>query len=306
MLKHKLLKRQAGILTYGLTPPKADNTVEAIKTIAAKQIERIKQLELDGLIIYDIQDEAERTELTRPFPFMQTVDSNIYANQYLQELALPKIVYRCVGKYNIKDLTAWLKPTDTKQRFAVFVGAASTNQPITISLTDAYRLAADVNPELLLGGVLIPERHHKYNDEHLRLAAKMQQGCKYFITQAVYNVEAAKNVLSEYYYYCQQHELEMVPILINLTPCGSEKTLTFMKWLGINFPKWLENELMNSHDILDQSIKLSANILEELLEFSLPKQIPLGCSVESVSTRKVEIDASVQLIKTVQQLFARV
>lgn len=303
MLKQKILNKQAGILTYGLTPPKANHTPEKISEIAEKQIERIRDLAIDGLLVYDIQDEADRIGDERPFPFLQTVDSTVYANTYLQELQIPKIIYRCVGKYSKSEMAEWVTAENEQDKFSVFVGAASKNQQVHLSLPEAYQMCAELTPDLLLGGVLIPERHSKYHDEHLRMIDKMNKGCRYFISQAVYNVETTKNVLSDYYYYCQTHQADMVPILINITPCGSVKTLEFMKWLGVNIPKWLENDLMNSQDILEQSVTLSKQIFEELLDFAVRKGIPLGCSVESVSTRKVEIEASIQMVKDIQELF---
>ncbi|MDF2501153.1 MAG: 5,10-methylenetetrahydrofolate reductase [Anaerosporomusa subterranea] len=305
MLKQKILNKAAGILTYGLTPPKANNAPEKISEIAGKQIERIRDLPIDGLLIYDIQDEADRIGDERPFPFLHTVDSTIYADDYLRELQMPKIIYRCVGKYNKPELAEWITGESRQDKYSVFVGASAKQQQVNIGLPEAYQMRSELNPNLLLGGVLIPERHSKYHDEHLRMIDKMDKGCQYFISQAVYNVETTKNVLSDYYYHCQNHHIDMVPILINLTPCGSIKTLEFMKWLGVNIPKWLENDLMNSQDILDQSITLSKQIFEELLDFAVGKGIPIGCSVESVSTRKVEIEASIQMVQDIQGLFAR-
>lgn len=304
MLKDKILNKSAGILTYGLTPPKANNSSEKIGEIAGKQIERIRDLHIDGLLIYDIQDEADRIGTERPFPFLQTVDSTVYANDYLQELQLPKIIYRCVGKYTKSEFAQWITRKNGQDLFSVFVGAAANQQQVSISLSEAYQMRSSLNPDLLLGGVLIPERHSKYHDEHLRMVDKMNKGCKYFISQAVYNMETTKNVLSDYYYHCQQLDIEMVPILINITPCGSVKTLEFMKWLGVNIPRWLENDLMHSQDILEQSITLSKQIVEELMDFAAGKGIPIGCSVESVSTRKVEIEASIQMVKDIQRLFS--
>lgn len=118
----------------------------------------------------------------------------------------------------------------------------------------------------------------------------------------VYNVEASKNVLSDYYYRCKQNNTPMVPILISLTPCGSLKTLEFMKWLGINIPKWFENELIYSDDILDKSIDLLKQQFRELLSFGLEKKIPIGCNIESVSVRKVEIDASIILVNEIRSM----
>ncbi len=75
MLKEKIQSKQSGILFYGLTPPKATNTKEDIERITQKHINRIKPLDLDGLVLYDIQDESDRTSEKRPFPFIKTLDS---------------------------------------------------------------------------------------------------------------------------------------------------------------------------------------------------------------------------------------
>jgi hypothetical protein len=299
-LKDKILNKETGILTYGMTPPKVNHTPDKIAEIAQKQIERIKGLDIDGLILYDVQDEADRIEDERPFPYLETIDPTTYSKEYLSGLDVPKIIYRCVGKYSEAALSEWVASDTEECRFSVFVGASSSKQQVKLGLTDAYALSKRTNENLLLGGVVIPERHIKKNDEHIRIVNKVKTGCDFFVSQATYNVEATKNLLSDYYYYCQKNEIEMVPILINIAPCGSQKTLEFMKWLGISIPKWLENDLMYSHDILDKSISLCKKIFEELLDFGLEKGMPIGCSIESVSTRKVEIEASIQLVKDIK------
>jgi len=161
--------------------------------------------------------------------------------------------------------------------------------------------ALKTNKELLLGGVTIPERHQSKGDEHLRVFDKIAKGCSFFVSQGVYDVNASKNFLSDYYYYGLEHNIPLVPILFTLTPCGSLKTLQFMKWLGISFPKWLENELMHSSDILEKSVNFSAQIWLELKSFADEKGIPIGCNIESVAIRKVEIDASIDLLKRVRE-----
>lgn len=305
MLKDKIIQRKAGILTYGLTPPKQNNTTEKISEIAKKQLERINTVAIDAVILYDVQEESDRVKYERPFPYLETVDPTVFSEKYLQPLNIPRIVYRCVGKYTKEQLAQWITTNSQQEQYSVFVGASSSDQQVNLKLADAYKLNEQLNSKLLLGGVIIPERHLKYNDEHLRVIKKVASGCKFFVSQAVYNVEAAKNFLSDYYYYCQHNNMEMVPILFNFTPCGSLKTLEFMKWLGINIPRWLENELINANDILDTSITLSKDIFQELLDFGLEKGIPIGCSIESVSTRKVEIDASIQLVQDIGHILTK-
>ncbi|MBP1995337.1 methylenetetrahydrofolate reductase [Paenibacillus eucommiae] len=305
MLKEKILSKQTGILTYGMTPPKETNTPEKIAEISQKQCERLQDLDIDALILYDVQEEFDRIEEERPFPYLPTIEPTTYSNEYLNQLNVPKIIYRCVGKYSETHLTDWIKADTDQERFSVFVGASSSKQEVKLGLTEAYNLSKSLNDNLTFGGVVIPERHMKKHDEHLRMVHKINNGCDFFVSQATYNVEASKNFLSDYYYYCREHGLEMVPILFNLAPCGSPKTLEFMKWLGISIPKWLENDLNNSNDVLDKSIRLSQKIFEEILDFGLDKGIPIGCSVESVSTRKVEIEASIQLVKDIQSTITK-
>ncbi|MCC3376737.1 methylenetetrahydrofolate reductase [Cohnella sp. REN36] len=302
MLRQKIASREPGILTYGITPPKATHPEEKIAEIAQKQMDRLRDCEMDGLILYDVQDEADRIDEDRPFPYLATVDPTRYSKTYLRELNTAKIIYKVVGKQSTEELADWIQGDADEDRYSVFVGASSSRQAVTMRLPEAYRLSAQRNARLQVGGVVIPERHELKGDEHLRAVAKQREGCAFFVSQAAYDVEASKNFLSDYYYYCLEQGIPMVPILFNLAPCGSPKTLAFMKWLGISIPRWLENELTYSHDILDRSVRLSRKVFEELFEFGLEKGIPIGCSVESVSTRKVEIEASVELLREMKRL----
>ncbi len=300
MLVDKIRNRESGIILYGITPPKKGTSLEKIKEISTRQIQRLQSLNIDGLILYDIQDEKSRTSEERPFPFMETLDSFSYSEEYLHSLAIPKIIYRSVGKYSPSEMSQFITNASSKNNLTVFVGASSKSQAVTLSMNDAYKLKAETNNNLLLGGVTIPERHQSKGDEHLRVFNKISQGCSFFVSQGVYDVNASKNFLSEYYYYGQKHNTPLVPILFTLTPCGSPKTLQFMKWLGISVPKWLENELIHSNDILQKSVNLSEQNWRELKSFADEKGIPIGCNIESVAIRKVEVDASIELLHRVR------
>lgn len=88
--------------------------------------------------------------------------------------------------------------------------------------------------------------------------------------------------------------------MLTFAPCGSLKTLAFMKWLGIRFPRWLENELRYAKDPLETSLDLCERIFLEVWGFARDKGIPVGVNVESVSIRSSEIEASMQLIATLR------
>lgn len=300
-LIEKIKNRASGIILYGITPPKKGTSDDKIVEISARQVERLQDQKVDGLVLYDIQDEKSRTDEERPFPFMETLDCYDYSQQHLQDLHIPKIIYRAVGKYNETQLTDFLTTADPQQNLTIFVGAASKSEEVSVSISDAYKIKSEVKSDVLLGGVVIPERHQAKGDEHLRVFDKIAQGCSFFVSQGVYDVNASKNFLSDYYYYGKENNIPLVPILFTLTPCGSAKTLKFMKWLGISIPRWLENDLIHSNDILQRSVDVSEQSYRELKAFAEEKGIPVGCNIESVAIRKVEVDASIELLKRVSE-----
>ena len=300
----KIKNRESDIVLYGITPPKKGTSEEKVTEISARQVERLQNLSVDGLVLYDIQDEKSRTDEERPFPFMETLDCYDYSQQYLNNLGIPKIIYRAVGKYSETELSDFLTKAEPTEILSIFVGAASKSQEVTVSISDAYKIKAQAQSDVLLGGVVIPERHQTKGDEHLRVFEKIAQGCQFFVSQGVYDVNASKNFLSDYYYYGKEHNIPLVPILFTLTPCGSAKTLQFMKWLGISIPKWLENDLIHSNDILQRSVDVSEHSYRELKAFADEKGIPVGCNIESVAIRKVEVDASIELLERVSKAYS--
>src|SRR5690606_28814468 len=120
------------------------------------------------------------------------------------------------------------------------------------SLREAYALVEAHGAGLTLGGIAIAERHERTRDEHERILAKTAAGCRFFVTQAVYDVTSTLSLLSDYSLALGERGPAR-PVVLTFSPCGSLKTLEFMKWLGIRFPRWLENELRFAADPLETS-----------------------------------------------------
>jgi hypothetical protein len=298
-LAERLNGRANGLCMYGIAPPRHSVSSDELRAIAMQQSERIRALGADGLIVYDIQDESDRTSAARPFPFLPTVDAGSYAFEQLRALEAPRIVYRNVSRDTPESFVRWLSSAmqRTASPVSVLVGAASRNSRPLLTLSQAYALRAQHAPNLLVGGVSIAERHARGADEHQRMLAKIESGCRFFVTQAVYDVTSAKSLLCDYALACAEHGMAPVPVLATFAPCGSAKTLAFMQWLGISFPRWLENDLRASNDPLQKSVALCQRIFEELWEYAQEKSIPLGVNIESVSIRRAEIEASLELFR---------
>ena len=284
-------------MLFALTPPRLETAGERVAEIAARTMERLRPLGLDGLILYDIDDESSRNPSERPFPFSPTLDPADYLRDHLAAWPTPVVVYRAVSKYGAGDLGTWLSSQDPDRVMTVLVGAPSAGTAAAVSLAQAQDLRADLNPDLLLGGVAIPERHSRRQDEHLRLVAKQRAGCGFFVTQVVYDVNAAKNLVSDYKYHCLAAGIEPVPVVFTFSVCGSMKTLEFLRWLGVDVPRWIENDLRHATDTLAASQEQAYSAAVELTSYCRGLGVPFGVNVESVSIRRVEIDASVELAR---------
>jgi hypothetical protein len=57
--------------------------------------------------------------------------------------------------------------------------------------------------------------------------------------------------------------------------------------------------MIHSEDILQRSVDVSEQSYRELKAFADEKGIPVGCNIESVAIRKVEVDASIELLQRV-------
>lgn len=288
-------------LLFAVTPPRQTASPERAQEIADVTLERLRPLHLDGLVLYDIDDESDRNSHDRPFPFLPTMDPTDYLVRHLSAWDTPAVVYRVVGKYPEAGLRSWLGAQDPDRVLSVFVGASSRDKEVTMSLPRAQELWSEANPDLLFGGVAIPERHTRRGDEHLRLLAKQAAGCSFFISQVVYDVNAAKDLVSDYRYECLAREVAPVPIVFTFSVVGSMQTLEFLSWLGVDVPRWIQNELRHAEDPLAASFEQALAMALELIAYCRRVGVPFGLNVESVSIRRAEIEQSVRLGARLQQ-----
>lgn len=304
-LLDRLSADRGEFLLFAMTPPRLGTPPARVQEIADRALQRLAPLELDGLVLYDIDDESDRNPDERPFPFASTLDPASFLAENLGAWSGPAMVYRAVGKYPEPELGRWLEQQDADRVLAVFVGGSSSHKQMATSLPRAQALASAVRPDLARGGVALPERHTRRGDEHLRLLAKQDSGCTFFVTQVVYDLNAAKNMVSDYRYECLLRQRRPAPIVFTLSVCGSMKTLEFLRWLGVDVPRWISNELENAEDTLEASYEQALATARDLMAFCRRIGMPFGLNIESVSVRRAEIEASVQLAAQLQSELRR-
>lgn len=304
-LDTKLFDRAQPLFLYGTTPPREGSAPELVQSVAGKLVERLRPLPLDGLVVYDIQDESGRTSLPRPFPFMRTVDPREYS-RLLGALAGKEVIsYKSIGQFDEDQWSEWLDAThrDYGIRYLSVVGRpTSKDARYAMSLLRAYEIAAAHPAQYTLGGVAIAERHGPATSESKRMLDKARCGCGFFVSQAVYHSGPTIRLLQDYVRDCRKAGVAPSRFALTFTPCGREKTLTFIKWLGITVSERTEKAILSAPNPLAASIDICRANLREILEQVDLAELPVGINVESVSINKDEIDASIDLFHALAEI----
>lgn len=298
-LREKFADPTRGVYFIGTTPPRESTSDEQMQEIAEKLLGRLSALEYDGLIVYDIQDESDRIDTPRPFPFKRTRDPREYSRLIAGLSQRETITYKSVAQRNRADFEQWLNEAwnEFDLRNVVLVGSPSSEGDIRLTLPEAYAAIGENAHPFHLGGVTIAERHALKGNEHERLLGKQEQGVEFFVSQAVYNPQATIDLLASYARSCREQGIQPKRIVLTFTPCGSGKTLEFMEWLGISVPPATRWRILDAENPLSESIRICQNSLDQIIEACLPLGLPLGLNIESLTNRKEEIDASIQLYR---------
>ena len=305
-LKSKLLDPSQAVLLYGTTPPRLGTPEDQIESAAAKLVERLAPLPLDGLVVYDIQDEAGRTQAPRPFPFVGTVDPRSYSQRLAARSGRAVVTYKALGVLSEAEWRPWL--AETRGQFGIeflsIVGRPASGTKYPMPLSRAIRIAAEPASELTVGGVVIAERHTPQRSEAARLLAKSLEGCAYFISQTVYSVRPTQLLLRDYLRDCRGGGIEPRRVVLTFSPCGREKTLGFLRWLGVRVSPETERAIFGAASPLAKSIEICRDNLRRILDQPYASALPLGVNVESVSIHRDEIDASIDLFHALREVLA--
>jgi len=93
--------------------------------------------------------------------------------------------------------------------------------------------------------------------------------------------------------------------VFTLSVCGSLKTLAFLHWLGVQVPRWMQRDLGRSENTLDASLEHSRAVGLDVMAYCRRLGVPVGLNVESVSSRRVEIEAAIQLATELRSALQR-
>ena len=89
---------------YGLTPPRLATTAERAHEIARATLARLASVELDALILYDVDAEADRSPNPRPLPFMPMMDPATFLERHMSDWPRPVIVCRHDDRPSVNEI----------------------------------------------------------------------------------------------------------------------------------------------------------------------------------------------------------
>lgn len=309
LLRGRLQDLRHFLFLYGTTPPRADASPDRWAQAAERLAARVAGRPLDGLVVYDVQDESARTPTPRPFPFHPAGDPRVYAGQLWELTGVPVIAYKCVTDFDEAGWLAWLRETVSDYRLAALslVGAATpTLPPGALSVDRALELASAQAGTPPLGGVVIAERHSPSFDESLRLLHKAAAGCEYFISQIIYQSEPTIRLLHDYLAACERAGVAPKRIVLTFAPFGRPKTAEFLRWLGVAIAPEIERAILEAPDPFSRSIQVCCDHLRTILDEGFAERLPLGVNVESVSTHPDELAASWELFDALRETWATI
>jgi hypothetical protein len=136
------------------------------------------------------------------------------------------------------------------------------------------------------------------------MLAKAENGCRFFVTQAIYDPEATVLLLRDYARGCRERGARPARVIFTFTPCGREKTMAFMQWLGISISEATARAILAAPSPIARSVEVCLDNLRAILVQPGFEDVPLGVNVESVSINRDEIEASVELVDAIAALLA--
>ena len=309
-LADNLADRSRPVFTFGATPPRAGADEEQGRAVADKFARRSSVLALDGFIVYDVQEEAGRTSVARPFPFRRMADPSWYAKLLSEQSQKPCCVYKCVVEADLQTFDGWLDRAvgaDGHTALNIVGGASSSRKYTGPSMEDASVRVKRVGARF--GAVMIAERHTKKGNEHLNMVRKQHMGAEWFVSQAIYDAAPIVRLVTDYAALCRTQQLKPNKIVLTFAPCGRRKTLSFIKWLGVNVPDGVQDRLFpdaegdggSAGGAVSASVELLVGVLETVLAATAGCHVPLGINVESLSIYREEIDAAHTLFTRLQK-----
>jgi hypothetical protein len=230
------------------------------------------------------------------------MDASTYGSYFPSLSGKQCVVYKSVVEAGVEEFDKWADMACEKHNHCAFnlVGAPSSKRAYSGLKLHEAGLKMKSRGGNGFGCVCIPERHMTKGDEHLNMMRKIEFGAEWFVTQGIFSAAPVSKLLNEYGDICRQKGITPKKVILTFAPCGREKTMHFIKWLGIIVPEHKERRILDAEVPVRESITLLREILLNILQQTGNSGVPIGINVESLSIFKDEIDGAHDLFQILQ------
>jgi hypothetical protein len=297
VLGNRLSARSGVVRLFATTPPPAhfpeEASADAIRRLAAL----VHRTSPDGIVVYDLQDESARNPAPRPYPFIPRQDAGAHAGELRRACEVYVACFKAIGAVDEGAWRRWLDRTAAEGiRLLVPVGRpVSVAPPGAIDILRSIALIEEHSAGLTPGSVVIAERDGADGAELRRMLLKQAAGSAWFVSQTVYDAPRTIRLLGRYARECRARGIPSRRVVLSFAPCGGERTLDFMQWLGIAVPAEIRARLSTSRTPLSDSIRLCRSNFRRIAECAAEERLPIGFCVESLSNSPAQVEASVDL-----------
>lgn len=274
-LKSKIQNPADPVVFYEVIPPRlgADGELES-------RLELVGEVAglADAINIPEIRDE------TRQGPRRLRLPQRMEPREFSRAICAATRVETVINRVTVHDSAAvqrrWLSEGYREYgiRNLILVGGESqeANYPGP-SVVETASLVAEQGLPFLLGGITIPGRPQEVE----RVREKRERGLCFFTTQVLLESQAVVKLVQA---------LEGLPIriLLSFTPVSHPRDLDFLKWLGVDVPAQLAEQVRQQTDpaaAVEQSFALARQILAEVFANLPPRPPALGLQVERITKR---------------------
>lgn len=299
-LRDKIVDHAQPVIFYEVIPPTRQTDPDTAKAYAECTVEMIESTTtgIDAINLPEIR--AERRNAQRTHAYEPKTDQRQFAcelkSQFNRQMDL--VVNHCTVYENWEEQQEWLKETEKVYQIDHLVLVGGETSRVKYPGPSVTEMAQSVHyaygDTFFCGGVTIPTRRHDdpRKDEPHRLCKKGQHGLEFFTSQVIYEPDSIKSLLKSYDQLCRENGEVPKRIFLSFAPVSSKKDIIFLRWLGVEVPKDVEQQLLKANiGIGWRSLQVSKKLLEDILNFMRDEniQVPLALNVEHITRHNFEL-----------------
>jgi 5,10-methylenetetrahydrofolate reductase len=239
-------------LILEVVPPIMKHGEKGIEECLIKLETIHKATGIDLVNIPELHDESSKNPRgERKREFEERLEPRVLGFRIQEQLKLGCIINRVVVLLTPEKQCDWFRETHDKygiNNFVLVGGEKSTiNYPGPSVITANQLIRKTItDPILQVGNISIPSR----KNEAKRMKKKIDSGAGFFTTQIIYHAEEFIRLLDE----LSNHNslTKENKIFLSLSPIRTERSIKFLRWLGVTISNELEEKLIEDPDLIEK------------------------------------------------------